>query len=184
MNIEGTYAIQAPRDRVFALLEDEQVLRRCVPGCRRLVREGNDRFAATLDIGLGSVQGTYEGTVTLSGKVPPERLEMTVDGKGNLGFVRGRGTLTLEAAAEQGSSFTRIVYRGDLQIGGPVAGVGQRMFQGAAKMTAGQFFAAIEAEAKAAEGEAPTPVKHGLVRNFFRWLRSILRNLFRPARSA
>ncbi len=47
MKIEGNYTIHASRDRVFALLVSEDVLRRCVPGCRRLVREGDDRFAAT-----------------------------------------------------------------------------------------------------------------------------------------
>jgi carbon monoxide dehydrogenase subunit G len=186
VKIEGSYALQAPRDRGFALLVDEDVLRRCIPGCRRLVRESDETFAATLEVGIGSVQGTYEGTVKLSEMVPPERLELIVEGKGNLGFVRGKGTLRLEETKQEaGRTLTTIFYRGDLQIGGAIAGVGQRMFQSAAKMTAGQFFAAIEAEAKAAESSVATPVKHGFLRNFFRWLRSMLRNIFRrPARNA
>jgi carbon monoxide dehydrogenase subunit G len=183
VKIEGTYTTQGTRERVFALLVDEEVVCRCIPGCRRLVREGGDRFSATLDVSLGSVQGTYEGTVSFSRKLPPELLEMAIDGKGKLGFVRGTASLQL-AAPDSAPQTTLISYKGDLQIGGTIAGVGQRMLQGAAKMMAGQFFAAIEAEAKAAETESAT-VKHGPLRNFFRWLRSILRGLFRrPARTA
>lgn len=184
MKIDGAYTAQGTRERVFALLVDEEVIRRCIPGCRRLVREGEDRFAATLDVGLGSVQGTYEGTVSFSQKVPPERLEMIVDGKGKLGFVRGKASLQL-APAQNPPQSTLITYQGDVQIGGTIPGVGQRMIQGAAKMMAGQFFAAIEAEAKAAESESAVAVKHGRLRNFFRWLRSIFRDIFRPpARTA
>jgi carbon monoxide dehydrogenase subunit G len=185
VKIEGTYAIPAKRETIFALLVDENVLRRCVPGVQRLVRESENRFAATLDVGLGAVQGTYEGTVTLSERVPPERLEITVDGKGKLGFVQGKGLLRLETVMEAGSPLTRITYQGDVQVGGSVAAVGQRMIQAAAKMMIGQFFAAIEGEAKAAQSEKRAPVKHGPVRNFLRWLRSIIRDLFRrQARSA
>ncbi len=176
MKIDGNYTIHASRERVFALLVGEDVLRRCVPGCRRLVREGDDRFAATLEIGLGSVQGTYEGIVALRKKFPPEQLEMQIDGKGKLGFVRGTGSVRLEKVGEP--ELTRVFYHGDLQIGGSIAGVGQRMIQGAAKMVAGQFFAAIEAEANSAQSEASAPIKHGPVRTFLRWLRSTLRGLF------
>ncbi len=184
MKIEGKYTTQGTRERVFALLLDEDMLRRCVPGCRRLVREGDDRFAVTLDVGLGSVQGTYEGTVSFRQKVPPERLEMIIDGKGKLGFVRGTASLQL-GPGDNAIQSTLITYQAEVQIGGTIAGVGQRMIQGAAKMMAGQFFAAIEAEAKAAATESAVAVKHGRLRNLLRWLRSILRNLFRrPARTA
>jgi uncharacterized protein len=176
VRIEGKYTVDAPPDRVFPLLVDEAVLRRCIPGCRRLVRESEDRFGVSLDVGLGAVQGTYEGTVTLSQKVPPERLEMIVEGQGKLGFVRGKAWLQL-APAHNGSESTLITYQADVQVGGTIAGVGQRMIQGTAKMMAGQFLAAFEAEAKAAQSAQPISVKHGRVRNFLRWLRSIIRDL-------
>jgi carbon monoxide dehydrogenase subunit G len=182
VRLEGSYSIPASRERVFALLVDEQVLRRCVPGCRRLVQQGEDRFSATLDVGLGSVQGKYEGTVVLSKKVPPESLEMLVDGHGRLGFVRGKGALSLQRIEDQGPHFTRVLYQGEVQVGGNLASVGQRMVQGASKMMAGQFFAALEAEAKSLEARSPHPVKHSRLRNFFRWLRAIFRELFHRRR--
>jgi len=108
-----------------------------------------------------------------------------VDGQGKLGFVRGKGFLRLEAEESSGAPSTRLVYQGEVQIGGTLAGVGQRMIQAASKVMVGQFFAAIEAEAKAAQSTSAMPVRHGPLRNLLRWLRSILRGLFhRPARSA
>ncbi len=179
MKIEGTYASTGPRDRIFALLVDEEVLRRCVPGCRRLTKQGEDRFSVALDVGLGSVAGSYEGTVSLSQKAPPERLEIALDGKGKLGFVRGKASLQLTPAPHNGLQSTVIAYQGEVQIGGTIATVGQRVLQGTAKMMAGQFFAALEAEAIAAESASATPVQHGGWRNFLRWLRSVFRSLFR-----
>jgi hypothetical protein len=77
-----------------------------------------------------------------------------------------------------GKQSTRIAYQGEVQIGGALASVGQRMIQGAAKALVGQFFAAIEAEAKAAESAVPVSVRHGRLRNLLRWLRSILKGVF------
>ena len=39
-----------------------------------------------------------------------------------------------------------IRYSGEMQTGGTIAAVGQRMIQGAAKMMAAKFFAALEGE--------------------------------------
>jgi len=179
VKIEGTYASHGPRDRIFALLVDEEVLRRCVPGCRSLTKQGEDRFSVALDVGLGSVAGSYEGTVSLSQKAPPERLEIAVDGKGKLGFVRGKASLQLTPAPHDGLQSTLIAYHGEVQIGGTIASVGQRVLQGTAKMMAGQFFAAVEAEAVAAESASAAPVQHGRWRDFLRWLHSLLRSVFR-----
>ena len=185
MKIEGVQTIQAERPRVFALLLDEDILRRCLPGVQRLTRQADDRFALTWEVGFGSVRGTYEGNLSLTERAPPDRIQVKVEGQGKLGFVRGRGLLRLEAEESSGTPSTRLVYQGEVQIGGTLAGVGQRMIQAASKVMVGQFFAAIEAEAKAAQSNSAMPVRHGPIRNLLRWLRSILRGLFqRSARSA
>lgn len=175
MRIEGSYDLPQERERIFALLVDEEVLRRCVPGCEKLVREGADRFAATLQAGLGPVSGRYEGTVTISEREPPGKLALAIEGTGKLGWLKGKGVLRLD---EGGSGGTRVVYRGDVQVGGSIAGVGQRMIQGAALAMAGQFFAALQAEAKAA-AEARPPPRQGLLRNLLRWIAASLRRWWR-----
>ncbi|MBI3268982.1 MAG: carbon monoxide dehydrogenase subunit G [Planctomycetes bacterium] len=198
MKIDGEYLMPGSRARVFALLVDPAVLQRCVPGCKRLEREADHRYVATLEVGIGSVKGLFEGSVELAEQVPPERLVMLVEGKGKPGFAKGKGSVRLEALPDDagGAPLTRVVYEGEVQVGGTIASVGQRMIQGASKVMAGQFFASLEAEAKvAAEAAAraaasaanpeapplppPLPPKHGPVRAFGRWLWSLLRGLFR-----
>ncbi len=179
MKIEGESLVPGPRERVFALFVDEAVLRRCVPGVKKLEREGEDRFAGTLEVGVGSVKGVYDGTVTFKERAPPERLVMQVEAKGKQGFAKGTGSLRFEGVEAGGRPATRVVYEGDVQVGGTIASVGQRMVQGAAKVMAGQFFAAIEAEAKALEAQAPPP-RQGPFLNLVRWLLSVVRGLLRP----
>ena len=103
------------------------------------------------------------------------KIALTVEGTGKLGWVKGKGVLRLDEGAGVG---TQIVYQGDVQVGGSIAGVGQRMIQGAAKAMAGQFFAALQAEAKAA-AEALPPPRHGFLRNLARWIAGALRRWFR-----
>jgi carbon monoxide dehydrogenase subunit G len=171
MRIEGTQLVRASRQRVFKALIDPAVLRRCIPGCETLEQSAENAYAATLRTGVGSIKGVFTGNVRLEEIVPPSHYKIIVDGKGQPGFVKGTGEMDLE---EQDGS-TLITYRGDLQVGGTIAGVGQRMIQGTAKMMAAQFFTSIEAEAQADVGQPPP--KHGFFRTALRWLSGWLRRL-------
>jgi carbon monoxide dehydrogenase subunit G len=147
MKIEGTQELNAPRDRVYAALTDPEVLQRCIPGCESLEKTAEDSYAATLKAGIGPIKGVFKGNVRLEEMRPPEHYRIVVDSKGGPGFVKGAGDFDLE----ESDGKTIIKYSGELQVGGPIAGVGQRMIQGAAKMLAAQFFAALEKEVKGAE---------------------------------
>ena len=144
MKIEGTHEAQAKRERVFTALIDPEVLKRCLPGCERLEKTGENAYAATLRAGVGSIKGLFQGSVRLEDLRPPEHFRMIVEGKGQPGFMKGTGELDLE----ERDGATLIKYSGDVQVGGTLASVGQRMIQGAAKMMASQFFAKLEAEVK------------------------------------
>ncbi|MFL6228541.1 MAG: SRPBCC family protein [Pyrinomonadaceae bacterium] len=175
MKIEGTHELRAPRERVFAALLDPLVLQRCIPGCEQLERTGENSYAATLRAGVGAIKGVFKGTVRIEDVRAPEHYRITVEGKGQPGFVKGAGDLDLEARGEE---LTVIKYAGDLQAGGTLASVGQRMIQGAAKMTATQFFTALEAEATTQAGEPPPA--QSFFHNALRWLSGLLRRLFKP----
>ena len=173
MKIEGTHELRVKRERVFQVLTDPEVLKRCIPGCERLEKTGENAYAATLRAGVGSIKGIFTGNVRLEDLRAPEHYRLVVDGKGQPGFLKGTGDLDLE---EQGDA-TIIKYTGDVQVGGTIASVGQRMIQGAARMMASQFFTAIEAEAKT-EANDPPP-KHGFFRTALRWFSGWLRRTFR-----
>jgi carbon monoxide dehydrogenase subunit G len=172
MKLEGTHQLQASRERVYQLLIDPQVLQHCIPGCERLEKTGDDTFAATIRAGVSSIKGIFSGKVRLEDMRPPEHYRIVVDGKGTPGFMKGSGDLDLQE--ENGT--TIIKYVGEIQVGGTIAGVGQRMIQGAAKMMASQFFTALEAEAKTAAGAVPP--RHGFFRTALRWFSGWLRQIF------
>jgi uncharacterized protein len=169
MKLEGTYQLHAPRERVFEFLTDPEVLRRCIPGCERLEKVGENAFETTIKAGVGTIKGVFNGTVRLEDIRPNEHYRIVVEAKGTPGFLKGLGDLDLEAQNDG----TLIKYSGDLQVGGTVASVGQRMIQGTAKMMASQFFLALEGEAKTAQGEPPP--QHGFFRTALRWFSGWLR---------
>jgi uncharacterized protein len=155
MKVSGTYILNAPRERVWELLNDPAFLKACLPGCESMEAIGPDQYQVVLTVGIAAVKGKYIGSVTLLEKEPPWRLTMRVEGKGSGGFMQGTGQLEL-ADDPQG---TKVTYQGDVQVGGPIASVGQRLLEGAAKMIVGQFFAAVNAQlaAIAAPPSAPPP---------------------------
>lgn len=173
MKIEGTQEVHASRERVFQALIDPAVLQRCIPGCERLEQVDANHYSTTLRAGVGSIKGVFTGHVRLEDVRPSTHYRIVVDGKGQPGFLKGAGTLNLE----EGDGVTLVKYGGDVQVGGTIAGVGQRMIQGAARMMLSQFFTAIEAEAKT-EAHEPPP-EHGFFRTTLRWFSGWLRRLFR-----
>ena len=174
MKIAGEQVLSAPREQVWALFNDPERLSRLIPGCEKLEILGPDEYAGTINVGIASVKGVYSGKLKLENKHPPEHYKLNVDGKGKQGFVRGSGTLDLVA---KNSTETVVRYAGDVQIGGPLMQVGQRMIDSAAKMMLGQFFAAAEAELKAhAAGKV---ARQGILLNFWRYLVRLVRSLFR-----
>ena len=173
MKLEGTHQLEARRERVYQSLVNPEVLQRCIPGCERLERTGENSFSATIRTGVGSIKGVFEGKVQLEDLREPEHFRIVVEGKGAPGFLKGSGDLDL---AQDGDG-TKVTYSGDVQVGGTIASVGQRMIQGAAKMMAAQFFTCLGIEAKTEVGEPPP--QHGFFRTALRWFSGWLKRLLR-----
>ena len=136
MKLEGSHDIPVSRERVWAAFLDPEVLRRAIPGCEKLDAVGDGEYKATLKIGVAAVKGTFEGKVRLFDMKAPESYRMAVEGSGGPGFIRGETQITLSDA----NGGTRVSYTADVQVGGLIAGVGQRMIGGVSKMMPDQFF--------------------------------------------
>ena len=179
MKIEGTHRFSAQRETVWQLLTDPAVLKRCTPGCEQLDLTSEHVYAARLNVGVGAVKGQYTGQIKLEEMLPPAHFKMVVEGKGSQGFVKGTGILDLEPDGAE----TIVKYQGEVQLGGPLASVGQRMLQSSSKMMAGQFFTAIEAEVSAVQkaketGHPIVPPKQGFFRNLIRYVWSLLKRIW------
>lgn len=129
MKLEGSYTFDAPRDLVWEMFFEPEVLARTMPGCEKLDRIGDTSFEGRMRVQVGPVQGIFKGTVVLSDLQQPETYHMAVDGQGPSGFMKGEGNVQLEETDEG----TVMHYVGEAQVGGRIAQVGQRLMDSSAR---------------------------------------------------
>jgi uncharacterized protein len=156
MNLSGTYTFEGPREVVWDLLQDPVVLAKALPGTERLARTADDRFEGVMKVSVGPVTAAkFDVVVTLKDKAPPQRFAMQIDGKGSVGFTRGTAQVELTEPPEGGTLMT---YTSDVQVGGKIASVGQRLIESVGKMMMRQALDALARELGArldASGQTP-----------------------------
>lgn len=143
MDVKGRYVFAAPAARVWDLLLDPQVVADCLPGCEKLSPIGDDRYEATLTVGVAAITGTYQGTVAIADKHPSSSYRLLVEGSGRAGFVRGESAISL---VDEGSE-TVVEVNGTVEVGGAVARVGQRLLGSVSKMMLDRFFGCLQKKA-------------------------------------
>lgn len=136
MELNGEYRIPAPRERVWEMLNDPDVLRECIPGCEKL-EETDDGFAAIVKAKVGPMNVKMNGTIALEDLNPPASYTLTGEGKGGVaGFAKGGAKVNL---AEEGSD-TVLRYDAEAKVGGKMAQLGSRLIDSTVKKYADQFF--------------------------------------------
>src|SRR3954470_15257359 len=129
MTMSGEYQIAAPRDVVWAKLNDPEVLKACIPGCESLDKLSDTEFQAVAVTKIGPVKARFKGKVRLSDLDPPNGYRISGEGDGGVaGFAKGGATIALSPSDSGG---TRLAYHVDAQIGGKLAQLGQRLVNGA-----------------------------------------------------
>jgi len=182
MQMNETQRVPASRDKVWAALNDPEILRRCIPGCQSLERTSPSDMTATVVVKVGPVKANFAGKVTLSDLDPPNGYRIAGEGSGGVaGFAKGGATVKLQA---DGPDATNRSYAVDAQIGGKLAQLGGRLIDATAKKLAGEFFdnfaAALSPPAPAAPVaiEAPAAARE----SWFKRLIAYLLRLFRSSR--
>lgn len=145
MKVEGEYPLPAPRDAVWRAVLDPEILARTLPGCERLERVDETAFRGALRVQVGPVSGRFEGLLELSELRSLEGYHMKLGGQGPAGFITAEGDLRLE---ERGES-TILRYRIEAQVGGRIAGVGQRVLESSAKVIIRQGLEGLDRELRA-----------------------------------
>ncbi|MFI6787101.1 carbon monoxide dehydrogenase subunit G [Nonomuraea sp. NPDC050383] len=140
MKVAGSAVIGVERDRVWAALRDPAVLVRTIPGCERLEESGPDTYRMTVNAGVASVRGVYQGEVALADPLAPESFVLRARGQGAPGMVDA----TVQVRLSEVDGGTRVDYDADAVVGGMIGGVGQRMLGSVARRTAGEFFSAVD----------------------------------------
>lgn len=150
MILSGTFTFEGPRARVWELLQDPAVLAKALPGTKTLTQVAPDRFQGTMKVSVGPVNAAeFAVEVELKDKVEPSRFAMQIDGKGGVGFTKGTATIELD---EQAGPVTVMTYTSDVQIGGRIAAVGQRLLESVGKSMARQALDALNKELKSRLG--------------------------------
>jgi len=142
VKIPLAYTFAAPPERVYAALTDPEALRRCIDGCEKMLKIGEDAYEAQLKVGIGHIRGSYQGKIRITAKQPPESLTLAIDGSGAPGFVKATAKIRLAAKGDQ----TELSGEGEGTIGGLIAAVGSRLIEAAAKKMTADFFARLAAE--------------------------------------
>jgi hypothetical protein len=152
MDMTGEYLIAAPRDVVWAALNDPAILKSCIAGCDELVRTAENEFTARVTAKIGPVKAGFGGKVTLSDINAPNGYTITGEGQGGAaGFAKGSAKVALEAQAS--GKTTLLKYTAAAQIGGKLAQIGSRLVEGSAKKMADEFFAAFAEKVQATAGD-------------------------------
>jgi uncharacterized protein len=137
MTMNGEVQLAAPRDVVWAKLNDPEVLKLCIPGCEELNKTSDTEFNAVATIKIGPVKARFKGRVHLSDVDPPNGYKISGEGEGGVaGFAKGGAVVKL--TDKDGG--TLLNYDVESQIGGKLAQLGQRLVQGTAKKLADDFF--------------------------------------------
>ena len=137
MDLSDEILIPAPRDVVYAALNDTEVLKDCIPGCEELERTAENELAAKVVLKVGRVKAKFAGEVTLDPTGAPEHFSLSGKGNGGAaGFAKGGADVVLEERGEE----TLLRYEAKADIGGKLAQLGNRLVQSTSKKLAAQFF--------------------------------------------
>ncbi|WP_029058715.1 SRPBCC family protein [Stappia stellulata] len=156
MDLSGEYRIRASRQAVWDALNDPDVLRRCIPGCKELEKSSDTEMSATVVAKIGPVKATFKGSVTLENLNPPESYTIVGEGKGGVaGFAKGAADVSL---AEDGEE-TVLTYKVKAQVGGKLAQLGSRLIVSTSRKMADEFFSnfkdIVEGDAGTSDAAAP-----------------------------
>ena len=144
MKIDGKFTLNAPRCKVWETLNDVEALGSMIPGAKGLEEIGLDEYQATMNISIGPIKTSFNGKVRIAERNEPVRYVLQVEGKSRHGWMSGTGTVNLDELSEDSTLVDAV---GDVQVGGMIARVGQRMISGLAKQMMQTFFKNVESAA-------------------------------------
>ncbi|HEY9011427.1 MAG TPA: carbon monoxide dehydrogenase subunit G [Devosia sp.] len=101
MEFGGRYLVSAPRQTVWAALNNADTLRATIPGCSRIEWTGDTSLEIEITVNFGIVKPTFAGDLTLSNVIPAQSYTLAGKGRGGvLGMAQGAADITLADAPE------------------------------------------------------------------------------------
>ena len=155
MEMSGEYTIPAPREKVWAALNDAGILQQCIPGAETVEQTADDAFEATVKAKVGPVSARFKGKVKLTNIDAPNGYTISGEGSGGAaGFAKGSADVSLVDVPDGG---TKLSYAVKAQVGGKLAQIGQRFIDSTAAKMSEEFFSnfsKVAGQPEAAPAEA------------------------------
>ena len=136
MKLSGSYQINLEKQKVWKALNDPEMLKICIPGCQKFLKNSDTEFTATATNKIGPFNASFTGDIELKDLNPPNSYRIVGSGNSPVGFANGEATVTLENF-EGGTKLNYVV---EANVGGKIAQVGSRLIDMTAKKMADIFF--------------------------------------------
>lgn len=137
MELSDEITINAPKDKVYAALNDPEILQQCIPGCEELIKHSDTELEAKVLLKIGPVKARFAGNVVLDTTGAPDAFSLTGQGTGGAaGHAKGGADVTLTADGDS----TILRYEAKAEIGGKLAQLGSRLIVSTSKKLASKFF--------------------------------------------
>jgi len=136
MKLIGSYKLDIKKETVWLALNNPDILKQCIPGCKTFVKESDTIFSASATNQIGPMNATFSGKISLSNIKENESYTISGEGQSAVGFANGSAYVKL--AEENG--LTILSYKVDVNVGGKIAQLGSRLIDGVAKKMSDYFF--------------------------------------------
>ncbi len=130
MEIKGDVPLEYAQRDIWDAFMDPDFVAQIIPGCDSLVPTAEpDSYRADLKIKIGPIQGRFKAEVVQYDMMPMDRFSLRIKASGPAGFMDGMGTVDLTPDGDR----TVLKYVGEVNVGGRIARVGQRLVATAAR---------------------------------------------------
>ena len=136
MKLSGKYKLNVKKESVWKALNDPNILKQCIPGCKTFEKNSDNAFNASATNQIGPMNTSFTGSVNLSNIKPNESYTLSGEGNSSVGFVNGNANVKLT----EENSVTILAYEVDINVGGKIAQLGSRLINGVAKKMSDYFF--------------------------------------------
>ena len=131
MNLSGEIIVPAPRETVFAALQNAPFFASCVEGVRDLTEIDATHYDAVIETKVAYMKFKFKVSVEVTRITPPDLIEAKVEGT-PLGVV-GRFTATSVTRLTEENGQTKVSYTMESTLTGKLGSIGQPVLKSKAK---------------------------------------------------
>ncbi len=155
MQLENSFSVAAPPERVFAYLLDVNKVAGCVPGAELSEVVDPSTFKGKVKIKVGPITVAYNGTARIVDRDDNSHsASIEAEGRETTGPGSARAKASMSVVAGEGGSVVKIVT--DYNVAGRVAQFGRGVMEDVSRRLVGEMAACIKANVEAGEArQAP-----------------------------